>query len=490
MFSWITDITTGKMSLKPIASSNRVLHSKSPTTEVVNQQQQSNNLITDQAKASTPSKQAQLVTLLSSEQVKSPIKQPKQPEQESLNIDPALLSALQQLEYFEENMPEPLKKHTATPLLDPKVFSVLPTQEKMDQLVIAINHISTTLQNKFVGLQLAMIMNDEGIFTRLKELESANDATAIDANKIAELEEKNLRLEEDNALLKGVVQVQDRKISTLQKQVLDLRARSMANNLVISGITGNDENENCKEKVESFIRTKLKKEIKDSDVKIAHRLGKKKEGVKPRSMVAKVSPELRHSIFMYTKNLKGQKNELKDYYYVDPQLPEEMSAKRCEVNYEIKKVKDQNLTLNDEQKLQYKVQDQELIVNGAPRKNPFSPPTAADILSLSKKEMDRILDIPVQEMEMVAEKGSVFYGYASNVQTRSQVRELYTKIKLWHPEPDHVVMISQVEGQCHGCDDEKSGDSLKLCKWLDSRGTKQVAIFIAREYGLTRLGVK
>ena len=319
-------------------------------------------------------------------------------------------------------------------------------------------------------------------------MESAAEENDERAIKLNELEDKNLRLEEDNNLLKGIVQVQDRKIATLQKQVTELKARGMTNNIVVSGITGDEEGEDCKEKIETFVKSKLKKEIEASDVKVAHRLGQRKTGAKPRPIVARCSPDLRHSIFKFTKNLKGQKNELNDNYFVNPQLPEEMSAVRREINYEIKKIKNKNLGQATADQVPYYVKNQKLYVKDVLHKNPVDPPTATDALSLSKKEVDRLLDIEVHEVDIVEEKGSAFYGYAAKVNTKSQVRDLYMKIKLWHPESDHIVMVSQVEGTCFRCDDGEFGESLRLRKWLENRGTQKVAIFITREYGLTQLG--
>ena len=109
--------------------------------------------------------------------------------------------------------------------------------------MIAINKLNTTVQSKIASLQMALVAQEEGIFPRLRDLEAGSDDLDDKLTKIAELEEKNLMLVEDNQQLKGIVQVQDRKIATLQKQVINLRARSMANNVVISGIIGDDEDE-------------------------------------------------------------------------------------------------------------------------------------------------------------------------------------------------------------------------------------------------------
>ena len=59
-------------------------------------------------------------------------------------------------------------------------------------------------------------------------------------------------------------------------------------------------------------------------------------------MVIKCNRETRGNIFKYTKNLKGQKNALQQYHYVDPQLPEVFSAEKAELNYQMQKIRVEN----------------------------------------------------------------------------------------------------------------------------------------------------
>ena len=63
----------------------------------------------------------------------------------------------------------------------------------------------------------------------------------------------------------------------------EAKARSMANNITISGITGDEEDEeDCTTKVKNFFTNQMEMEIKEGDVLVAHRLGQKVEGAPPR----------------------------------------------------------------------------------------------------------------------------------------------------------------------------------------------------------------
>ena len=107
-----------------------------------------------------------------------------------------------------------------------------------------------------------------------------------------------LHVTDEMEVVKGTLQVHDKAITSQQKKVVDLTARSMARNIIISGIdevlqTEENENgvtENCKEKALDFLRTKLKMELEDSEIEVAHRIGKSKNQ-KTRQMVVRCKQE-------------------------------------------------------------------------------------------------------------------------------------------------------------------------------------------------------
>ena len=55
----------------------------------------------------------------------------------------------------------------------------------------------------------------------------------------------------------------------------------MANNVIITSIEGDCKEENCKEKVLSFMKNQLKMEVKEEEVEVAHRLGQIQPDKKP-----------------------------------------------------------------------------------------------------------------------------------------------------------------------------------------------------------------
>ena len=178
--------------------------------------------------------------------------------------------------------------------------------------------------------------------------------------RIEELEETNELIKIDVGLLKGVVQTQERHIASLQEQMTDMKARSMSNNITITGIEEHPD-EDCKSLAKHFLTEKRSLEVQTEDIQVAHRIGMK--DAKDRQMVVKLSSKIRGKVFSYTKNLKGKKNSQNNSYYVDPQLPEQQTAERRENNFHIRNLKRVNQDLPPGQKAVFSVRNRKLFVN-------------------------------------------------------------------------------------------------------------------------------
>ena len=116
--------------------------------------------------------------------------------------------------------------------------------------------------------------------------------------------------------------LQDKTIATTKQKVIDLTARSMSRNVIITGLLGDkdehlDKNadsgqkEDCKQEVLSFLHEKVMMEVEDAEIEVAHRMGKMIRN-KSRPMVVRCAQSLRDRIFNFTSNLKDKQNEQGD----------------------------------------------------------------------------------------------------------------------------------------------------------------------------------
>ena len=277
------------------------------------------------------------------------------------------------------------------PVIHMTDFSAVDMEEKMNLLMIAINKINTnfhhkfedfnqklssgdlTLQNCIKNCQASIddqhkVLNDEqdGVLPRLRDAESAISDLQ---SRVETLEEEKTNLLDEIYALKGYAQVQDKKLAAAEDKIIDLTARSMKNNILIQGLPGDPGNhkEDCKGKVLSFLKNEMKMEIKDSDVLIAHRIGRKLT-VKHHTMVVKCDYNLREKVFKHTKYLKDIKNDQNDYYRVSPQLPESMLTKVRERREAIIAAKNLNKTLNPSKQIKIEVKNGTLHLDGKAHK--------------------------------------------------------------------------------------------------------------------------
>ena len=170
------------------------------------------------------------------------------------------------------------------PVVNMADFEVVDANDKLNLLMAAINKINTNFHYKMEDLNHIM-KKDKGVLNRLSSMETnvqelqarVDDSEGITATipqyniKVDKLEETVNKLSDEVAVLKGLLQVHDRDIAECKTKTVDLTARSMANNITITGLTGDSADEkNCKEKVLTFFREKLGLIVKDKNVEVAH----------------------------------------------------------------------------------------------------------------------------------------------------------------------------------------------------------------------------
>ena len=216
------------------------------------------------------------------------------------------------------------------PVISMKDFQQVDMNEKLDLLMSAINKINTNFHIKLEEINTKISDEHQGLTPRLHDAEVC--ITELQT-RMDNLEEANAQLKDEVMIPKGLVQVNDNKVGNLDKKVIDLTARSMANNVVITGINGDTEEEDCKEKVLTLFRSEMKMQVKDSEIEVAHR-AKGKRGSKPRAMIVRcqyaLCDRLSYLFSEFHQELKDAKNSDGDPYFVSKQLPEPLYTQKKE----------------------------------------------------------------------------------------------------------------------------------------------------------------
>ena len=144
-----------------------------------------------------------------------------------------------------------LEKEINKQLLDPEEFEDGSIEQKMDQIVDAIQ----TLNLRFS--QVHNIVNDvqDGLDPRL---EGASAQTTDNQERIEELEQENKKLRFELDLLKNLFFKQHAVTESLREKATLATAKSMSSNVCIVGIDGDKEkDERCTENVNNFIEKVL-----------------------------------------------------------------------------------------------------------------------------------------------------------------------------------------------------------------------------------------
>ena len=391
-------------------------------------------------------------------------------------------------------------KEKEIPVIKMNDFEAVGMDEKLNLLMVAINKINTMFHHKFEDLNKQMndpggvismvkdcrsdldtlheVLNDEsqGVLPRLRDVES----TGADLSQRMEaLEEKVSRLENDTTLVRGAVQVHETQLTSAMTKIVDLTARSMSKNIVITGITGDNKEENCKDKVLKLFREAMQMPTDDHKVMVAHRLGQKSVG-KLQPMVVKCKFQLRNIIFEFIKNLKGIKNDDGDFYYINPQCPEPIATKFKETQEEYRKIKVINAAQSDEsKKIKAEIKRGTLIVNGKPMKQHIFPPTMKDILNMDEATQAKVDALVLKESAQIQEKSSKFIGLAMCVSNATEIKLAYKKAKVLFPEADHIMMAYVLKQHKGTQDCGEHGASKRILNILMDQNAVNTVVFVA-----------
>ena len=157
------------------------------------------------------------------------------------------------------------------PVVTMEDFEVVDVNDKLNLLMSAINKINTSLHLKMESTQNELSAEVQSIKPVLQSIQKDQQETAarvddLEKNmvkhsellvRIDALETANTTLVDEIAVLKGLTQVQDKQIHQNKDKIIDLTARSMSNNILISGLIGDDKDEDCIDKVLKFLKSKL-----------------------------------------------------------------------------------------------------------------------------------------------------------------------------------------------------------------------------------------
>lgn len=299
-------------------------------------------------------------------------------------------------------------------------------------------------------------------------------------------------LKERIQMLSNVVIRLDEKFQDTSAKLVDMQARSMRKNLIISGLQEpkNETPEQLREAIKDFIYNKLRVDSsQEIPLKICHRLNYV-DGAEYRPVVIKLAVyDHKFVLLSHGPNLKGQKNNKNRFYYLNEQLPDQLSEDRRYAQMWMK----ENKTRPTSDQLTMKVSKNRLRVNNEPYHKKVKPPSAAEILRLDQQELIATNQAPTVYGDSKQVENSEFISYAVKVSSAEEVRVAYRKLRVRYADAHHIMSAFRLDPpngpyNQEANDDGEYGGGRAILSVLQDNDVLNVAVFVVRFFGGKHIG--
>lgn len=388
----------------------------------------------------------------------------------------------------EENLPPNLESIVIPKGENNPVFTaILGSLKRIDGKIDSIKKEQTR--------QALDIERPGGISDRLCILE---DETGFNAAEVAQLRQVNKDLRYEISLIKSYVIKQDEHLNCLHEQVLDLRSRSMKNNILFHNVPEKDR-ENITETVKNILEKDLKMtNVENVEIDNAHRLGEKRfvHNRKPRPVIVRFQKYTDASkILDIGRNLYKDKPYVQGQIRVTPQFPTEILEKRRELG-EIASKKRESAPAG--QKVDIKMSLNKLTINGQVHRDKLPKPGPKVILNMTAIDDMELEQISTYQGDTVSEGGSTFVATIATTNSVDEARQLYKKV-LRNPEissATHNICAYRnldpltTKTTSHWQDDGEHGAGRYAAKCLQEFGINKATVIVTRYYGGKHLGYR
>ena len=349
-----------------------------------------------------------------------------------------------------------------------------------DKIVLAINNGFQDFNEQFQNTTGAVIQTLSNIVkthqTQLKEVTESQSALS---DQLSKHEEENNYLKYRLSSYESRIERLERTVDMLNEEILDLKTRSMKDNIVIYKLeeSENEKPNEVKDKVAKFIKDNL--HVDDAiTIDRAHRLGAKKAG-KSRSIVAKIaSSDEKSKLFQAARNLKDTNYSISDQY--PPEIDER--RKRLVPIMKAKKEEDENVKC--------RLVGDRLYING----ERYVDDDQEMKMVFTDEDVTAAKDVTVYHSEPKIEQGSTFQGHASVIKSQNDVKPVLLKIfenKLVAGATHNIYAYrikvgNRIKEGC--CDDKEYGAGRQLLSMLQDKKAENAMIVTTRWFGGKELG--
>ncbi|XP_061172695.1 uncharacterized protein LOC133182008 [Saccostrea echinata] len=306
-------------------------------------------------------------------------------------------------------------------------------------------------------------------------------------DELQQLRQENRSLREDVNMLKSIVINLERTVIKSQNEIIDLKSRSMKQNILIHNLPEED-GENLFVKIPELIKTHFKVDTSFANI---HRNGPKIQG-KPRTITGRLNKFTDKDLILQAqrenKNQRTEQAEEIDQnsslqhnstFFITPQTPIELSENRKKL-----------LELNNKYwkaNVKTRIVGEKLVFpNGSIHRDKVQKPKAEQILGMDQAEREALKKIKVTELE-TNEGGNIFRGMGAATECYNQVRDMYKKTfcDQSNAKADHNILVYRFRDsseQTHEGynDDGEFGAGRRLVKIMQNLQVTNMTVVISR----------
>ena len=388
-----------------------------------------------------------------------------------------------------KKQPKQSSSKKKTPIVNPKS----PMDKKKEEKMTTGGKGKPMTMESLADLITGLTTKVRGLKQDIADVkDSKSKVTSLETIVKEEKEKLNTTVNTVNAdslklqMLTAIVIKQDARIEELTKEVKQLRKQQKKANSFISGLIKTDTEETKYHKVE-IVKNFFKDQMNITEeipIRDAYRQGL---GNLRQMCVIFENTDDKYKILSKSSVLKGKKNVRRKLYFIDEDLIDEDRELR---NY-MKQLRRETATATDKMKIN--IRKGKLFVNNEVVKTKVEIPTAGDILTMEKEELDEVFDTKTYENAIHEESGSEFKVFYQRAHTEQEVQKGYAKMKVHFGDATHVVMAYRLEGaigpykQAY-LDDGENGAGRAMLNIIKNAMMENVAIYIVRYYGGQNLG--
>lgn len=366
-------------------------------------------------------------------------------------------------------------------LLKKEDFDKKNNTNKFDTILDSVNklyslHAQVTARTK--ALETAVFDDQIGVLPQLQGLAThAKDSL----DKQETLTKEVIELREELDIAKGLIHKQSKQIKALKSKQVDLIARSMSENLTISGIKGDTNKADTKALLHNFLEENLEIEIEeDEEIQVAHRLGTPSKD-HHRPVVFRCPIPLRKKIFGNVQKLAGKQIS------INQQLPDALAEQKREIRQAIKETKRLEKDKDEQDKSTFLIRNNKLYINGQLKRKVLLPPTPEELF-VNSSDRKSLADIKMYTSTRKPAKGCSFQAFALPTERLNDVQMAYKRLFREFPGADHIAAAFNAEGEEGYQDDSEFGSGYRLLNVIREVKLFNTAVFVVRYYGGEHLG--